>query len=743
MKQFSTVIVSNRLPVNIGRVNGKLTFEPSSGGLATAMSSLENDDQVWVGWPGIADDDLTDAEKDTIIATLEREYNYVPVFLSNEEVQQFYEGYSNDTLWPMFHYFQSLAHHDPAYWQAYQTVNQRFAEVAATYAAADALVWIQDYQLMLTPMQLRELLPEASIGFFLHIPFPSFEIFRLLPERKQLLQGLLGADVIGFHIYDYGRHFLSSCMRLLGLPSSGGFISYDDRQIKVSPYPIGIDFDKFREQLRSRDTKLAIAELDDSYKNEKLLLSIDRLDYSKGIPERLEAFRLLLEQRPEHHGKIKLLMIAVPSRTNVETYMQLRDDIERTVSRINGTFGTVGWAPISYQFQNRPFHEIVALFARADIALVTPIRDGMNLVAKEYVASKKRRNGVLILSEMTGAMDEMPEALSINPNDTESIAQAIHHALTMPGREQRRRLKAMQERIKVSTVQNWGKEFMNDLEIAAGRHDQFMKKQLSPSQQVRIVTRSRNAASRLIILDYDGTLKSFVNTPRALAATPSLRLRRIIKRLSEQPNTTVAIVSGRPKKALSRWFIGLNIILAAEHGAWTRYDRKWEHIDSTFHKHKKRLKSILQQYVDKTKGAEIEEKDYSLVWHHTNVEPELAYTRAASLKHELTDQLMDEDISVHSGRNILEIKPGNVSKAKVVAELMRRFPSEFVLCAGDDYTDEDMFDMLDENAVTIHVGGGDTKALNQLPTVASMVSLLEQLAPEPRLPKLPLPKLPR
>lgn len=729
MSDFTTVIVSNRLPVSVSRKNDELVFETSSGGLATAMSSLEVENKIWVGWPGIDAENLTDDEKSTITEELEKRGCY-PVFLTGKEIELFYEGYANDTLWPLFHYFQSTATYRDEYWTAYESVNKKVADATASVASESARIWIHDYHFMLLPQMLRETASGATIGFFLHIPFPSFEIFRLLPQRKEILKGLLGADVVGFHVYDYAQHFLNSCLRILGISSSNGSLDVDGRMVKASAYPIGIDYDKFRAQLKTRETKVAFEKLEESYRHQKLILSIDRLDYSKGIPERLEAFRQFLEMYPDYHGKVKLLMIAVPSRTGVKAYQELRDEIEMTVSRINGTFGTVNWAPISYQFQNRPFPEIVALYSRADIMLVTPIRDGMNLVAKEYVASKKRRGGVLILSEMAGAIDEMPESLSINPSNTRSVAEAISTALSMPAREQQQRLSAMQKRLNIASVQNWGKEFMQDLDDAAKREG-ISKKQLAPTQRQRVITRYRTAKHRLIILDYDGTLRGFVKTPSPIAAAPTLRIRRVLKQLTDQPNTTVAIVSGRPKRALSSWFVGLPVLLAAEHGAWKKYDRKWRQVESDFKKDKKRIRSVMEKYTGRTEGSVIEEKDHALVWHYTNVEPDIAYKRASELYRELNDELESDDVTVNEGRNIVEVKPSFISKSNVVHELKQLYPSDFILCAGDDYTDEDMFHELhnDETAITFKVGSGETSARYALKNPSQLLKVLEDLKP--------------
>lgn len=749
MRLYNQVIVSNRLPISAVRSeSGAIEFVSSSGGLATAMSSLEDTDQTWVGWCGIPSDDLTKAEKAQITEKF-AEGGCVPVFLAAREIELYYEGYSNDTIWPLFHYFQSLARYRDEYWKAYEKVNKAFLKTILQVTDPKARVWIHDYHLMLLPQLVRVKLPAATVGFFLHIPFPSFEIFRLLPQRKEILAGLLGANIVGFHTYDYGRHFISSCVRLLGATASGRAIDHNGITTQIATYPIGVDYDKFRAQLSAPETKKALAGLDASYKHQKLILSVDRLDYSKGIPERLEAFRLLLEEHPQYRGKVTLLMIAVPSRTEVDAYRSLRDEIEKTVSRINGTYGTVNWAPISYQFQNRPFAEVVALYARADVMLVTPIRDGMNLVAKEYVAAKKRRAGVLILSEMAGAIDELAEAITINPNDSRSIMEAIRRGIEMPVAKQNERLKHMQKRIKNATVQQWASTVIDDLKKVSQDHARGQKF-LTALHASQLRAQYARAQQKLIILDYDGTLKNHLRTPSILAATPGFRILRILHQLTEQPNTTVVIVSGRPRAALRRWFFGLqNIKLVAEHGAWTRYDRRWKHIHTDFAKYKKPIRKKMEHYTERTKGAETEDKDYATVWHYVNVEPAVAYKRANELAHELHTLLRDSPVSVHQGKDIIEVKPSMASKGRTVQDIIRMFPADFVLCAGDDYTDEDMFKALNDNAAapitTIKVGSGDTYAQYRVTDTNAMLDLLESFLPTSGLYGLPpqIKKLPR
>jgi trehalose 6-phosphate synthase/phosphatase len=540
-------------------------------------------------------------------------------------------------------------------------------------------------------------------------------------------EGLLGADLIGFHIYDYARHFLSSCLRLLGIPSHQGLLEYDGRTVKADAYPIGIDYGKFTDALQHKETKKSIETIQKSNKHQKLIVSVDRLDYTKGIPERLEAFRLLLEKYPEYIGKVRLLMVEVPSRTEVETYKNLRDTIEQAVSRINGMYGTVDWAPISYQFQNLPFNEIVALFAAADVALVTPIRDGMNLVAKEYLASKQKSPGVLILSEMAGAIDELPEALGINPGDTHLVAEAMHEALEMPKKEQLRRLGVMQRRLRSYTVQAWGEDFMNDLTQAGSARQMQHKKRMSAESRAELTAAFKQASTRLILLDYDGTLRKFVSTPRASAAKPTREVLKLLKKLTNDPKNQVAIVSGRPKKTLQGWFKGIRLTLAAEHGAYTRYDEEWVPVEDDFRPIKKQLRPILEKYVSRTAGSEIEEKDFALVWHYRNVAPELAFVRANELRRELEESLTDDSIGVFSGNKIVEIKPADINKGTIAAELDAVYQPDFVLCAGDDYTDEDMFGELSDSTFTIKIGPGDTKARFQLASIEELLKLLEEL----------------
>lgn len=722
------IIVSNRLPVSVSRQNGKLVFTPSPGGLATAVSSVNTDnaDMVWIGWPGISSDELKPGDRAVIIRKLRRSGCY-PIFMTEAQVANFYEGYSNDTIWPMFHYFQSLAKFKPEYWQAYKEVNELFSKAIINQADGQTLIWVHDYHLMLLPKLLRDSLPSSAIGYFLHIPFPSYEIFRLLPNRQEILEGLLGADLIGFHIHDYARHFLTSTLRIAGQESNHGSIVLSDRLVKVEAFPIGIDYKKFKAATTDLTTLAEIKILQDHYRNKKIIISVDRLDYSKGILKRLEAFERFLNTFPKYHKKVVLVVIAVPSRTEVETYKDLRDMIEKTVSRINGTFASVDWTPISYQFQNLPFNQLVALYAMADVALVTPTRDGMNLVAKEFVASHQKRPGVLILSEMTGAVDELPEATLINPNDIGSMVAAIKTALTMPKWEQRQRLSIMQKRLSRYTVQRWAADFIEQLTQTKSVQPNYQRNVLTSEIRQKIILKCNAAKERLIILDYDGTLHEMVSSPEPRHSSPPKALRRLLQRLAGKPRTKICIMSGRPRDVLESWFGDMNISLIAEHGAWVKDDGEWSQAEFSFQKHKKGLLAIMERFTERTPGAVIEEKEFGLVWHYRNVLPELGHTRSTGLEHELNKATANSALAIYSGHKIIEIKPRSINKGAACLELLAMHPADFIMAIGDDYTDEAMFEVLPDEAYSIKVGIGKTFANYQVAEVDQVLKLLRRI----------------
>lgn len=725
-KNGKLIIASLRLPVRVNKKNGKLVYRQSDGGLATGVSYVsKSSDSVWVGWPGIASDELTQKEKDEITKELKQRGCH-PIFLTQKQVDNYYSGYCNATIWPLFHYFTNMSVHDTDYWDEYKVANLLFSKEIGKLLTSEHQVWIHDYQLMLVPTQLRARHPSAQIGFFLHTTFPSFEIFRLLPEREELLRGLLGADLIGFHTYDYVRHFLSSVQRVLGYESHLGAIKTEDRTIQTDAFPIGIDYKKFAKSSKARAVKKMVNSFALHKEKTKVILAVDRADYSKGIPARLDAYELFLKNNPDYHNKVVLVLLAAPSRENVEAYQDLREDIEQKVSRINGKFSTVDWSPITYFHKSLPLSEVSALYAMADVMLVTPLRDGMNLVAKEFVATKHKQGGVLVLSEMAGVASELPEALQVNPNNTEMVAGAIVQALSMSLAEQKERMKAMQGRISQYTIGKWAEDFLTQLTKSKTKTNGV--KLLTSKNKKQLINEYKSAEKRLILLDYDGTLKEFVSTPSAILARPSVKLAKILKKLTKDPKNNVTIVSGRPKNTLASFFDDTALNLIAEHGGWILNAGKWVSSSLASKKWKKGVMEIVNAYVERTPGAVVEEKDFSIAWHFRRVSPDLAYVRAEQLKMELQSALSDVEIGVFEGNKLIEIKPQRMNKGAIASELMADEQWDFIMTIGDDYTDEDMFAVMPERSYSIKVGSAETKAKYQLPDVPSVVELIKELS---------------
>ncbi|WP_317258936.1 bifunctional alpha,alpha-trehalose-phosphate synthase (UDP-forming)/trehalose-phosphatase [Hymenobacter tibetensis] len=523
-----TIIVSNRLPVKVLRTDDKLSFQPSEGGLATGLGSIyRSGDNVWVGWPGLT---VEGAEEQDLVVEELRANSMSPVFLTKAEFRDYHEGFCNETLWPTFHYFAQYAVFDDATWAAYVAVNEKFCQAVLEQAGPEDTIWVHDYQLLLLPSLLRQARPQATIGFFLHIPFPSQELIRVLPWRKELLQGMLGADLIGFHTFSYMRHFLNAVSQLLGLTNQNGQIETADRTILVDTFPLGIDYDRYATAAVSAPAQEYAHTYREALRGARIILSIDRLDYTKGIAERLRAFELLLERYPEWREYVSLVMVVVPSRDQVETYRRLKEEIDELVGRINAKYCTISWRPVYYFYRSLPLEELAAWYQLADIGLVTPMRDGMNLVAKEFVASKADQSGVLILSERAGAARELADALLINPTDIGQLAEALHVALVMPEEEQRQRMSNMQNLVQQYDVFAWSRLFIERLEYAKHKQLALATAQLDARNAQYLVRDYQQAKQRLLLLDYDGTLVPFLANPQR--ARPDAELLNLLKALT-------------------------------------------------------------------------------------------------------------------------------------------------------------------------------------------------------------------
>ena len=455
------LVVSNRLPVTVKASGDSVEVTPSVGGLATGLRGLhEQQESLWIGWTGV-EGELTPAAEQAMQERLAAQ-RLVAVPMSADEVSVFYGRVSNGVLWPMFHdQLEQLPYHVEG-WETYEAMNARFADVVAACYRPGDVIWIHDYQLLRLPALLRERLPEARIGFFLHIPFPNPEIYFALPTRRWLVEGMLGADVIGFHTRRYRGHFTAVLRRLMGIEAVDEAVSYGGRRVKLGIFPMGIDPAPFAARVASAEVAAETRQLRDE-SDMRLLVGIDRLDYSKGIPRRLLAVERLLTRFPEWRERVRLVQIAVPSREKVAAYQRIRRRVEELVGGINGRFGTHHWAPIRYVYSSVSDTVLSALYRAADVFLVTPLRDGMNLVAKEFVASRTDDDGVLVLSEFAGAADEMTSALLVNPYDVDGMAEAIHAALTMPPEERSARMRTLRERVTTNTAADWAERFLREL----------------------------------------------------------------------------------------------------------------------------------------------------------------------------------------------------------------------------------------------------------------------------------------
>ncbi|GAB3199437.1 trehalose 6-phosphate synthase/phosphatase [Pontibacter aydingkolensis] len=718
------IIVSNRLPVKLQEKEGELQFKTSEGGLATGLGSIyKQDDNLWIGWPGQV---VEEEDKQQQVITELRKESMSPVFLSEAEIKEYYEGFSNETLWPTFHYFTQYAVYDQQNWETYEKVNQKFCDEILKLANPDDTIWVHDYQLLLLPSMLREKLPDSTIGFFQHIPFPSYEVFRLLPWRKELLEGMLGSDLVGFHTYDDMRHFLSSVNRLVGYGSMHGWINTGTRSLLVDSFPMGIDYEKYAQTAASEEVEKRERIYRSNLKANKLIISIDRLDYSKGIPKRLEAFEKFLEKYPEFHDKVTLVMLVVPSRDEVEKYKELKEEVDEMVGRINGKYSHIDWNPIQYFYRSYPLETLSAFYRMADIALVTPMRDGMNLVCKEYVASKHDQTGVLILSEMAGASKELSDALLINPNDINQMVEALHQALVMPVEEQKIHMKSMQESIKRYNIHHWVSMFMDRLSYVKIKQLSMATSYLDNATFQELMHSYASASSRLFFLEYDGALIDYTNRP--LMANPSDELIELLDRLGSDPKNKVVVVSSRDKDNMEDWLGHLNIDIIAEHGVWIKQKSAgWQTVLSLMDDWKSDIRLILELYVDRTPGSFIEEKDYSLVWHYRKVETGLGELRARELVSHLNFLATNSNLQVLDGQMAVEVKAQEINKGKAASYWLGKYPHKFVLAIGDDWGDEDIFKAMPREAYTVKIGNGSSIAKYHLDTCQEARWMLSKL----------------
>ncbi len=723
------IIISNRLPITVQKnIENNIEYIESIGGLSTGLKNIHHQgNSIWIGWPGISTDKLTENERNDINRTLIKDYKCLPVFLSEDEVNLYYHGFCNKTIWPLFHYFQEKTEYDFETWETYKSVNLKFFKTVESIIEKNDIVWVHDYQLMLLPEMIKTKYYSTQVGFFLHIPFPSAEIFRLLIWRNEILTGILGADLIGFHTYDYVRHFLSSARRLLGLEDNLNKIAYENRYVQVNAFPMGIEYKRFFQYCEVHD--IVDNDEDDfvNIGNIKTILSVDRLDYTKGIPQRIKSFGRFLKNYPEYQGKVILILIVAPSRVEVDSYNQLLRQIKEQISEINGRYGTMKWVPILFFFRSFSQEKLIEFYRQTDVLLVTPLRDGMNLVAKEYIASRNDYKGMVVISETAGAASELGEAIIVNANDFNSTAEGIKIALEMPEEEIITRNKRMHERLKRYNVYFWTSEFLNSLNQTVIESINISTQKNAEENIEIIKTEYKKANKRVLFLDYDGTLVGLTSIPEK--AKPDEQIKNLLTKLASDPQNTVVIISGRDRYVLTKWLGDLNLSLIASHGLWLRTEKQdeWRIMIDLDNDWKSSVRTILELYTDRIPGSFIEEKEFSLAWHYRQCDPDIVASKLSEIKDALLSMIQSSTLELINGNKVLEINDSRFNKGYAALNLLQNQECDFIFAVGDDATDEDLFSLLPKNAYTIKIGAGSTNAGYRMKSWRSLRKMLEEL----------------
>jgi trehalose 6-phosphate synthase/phosphatase len=723
MMSHRVLIVANRLPVTVRLASDGVALVPSGGGLATGLRPWhQRSNGIWFGWPGDCLK-MTPATRALVDERLHAA-RMTPVHLSKDQVDGHYYGFANRVLWPLFHYSIDRVPVDAVGWTEYRDVNETFANaVAHEYRPGDN-IWVHDYHLMLLPALLRQRLPEARIGFFLHIPFPSSDVFRVLPRRWEILKGLLGADLIGFHTFGYMRHFMMSLLHVGGIEPDVDRVRVGEREVKVGVFPMGVDALSFATLAQDPGVRARVDAIRREAAGRRIVLGLDRLDYTKGIPRRLEAIAHVLDREPALRDRMRYIQIAVPSRGGVDSYQRFRRDVEETVGRLNGVYGTLQSLPIHYVHQTVSPQELVALYCAADVMLVTPLRDGMNLVAKEFAASRVDEDGVLVLSEFAGAATELQGAVTVNPYDVHALADSIQHGLSMPVEERRARMRALRRRVCEHDVFVWADRFVQQLDAVQPSELPVIRRPPERSLAALLTEMRRTTGVRLL-LDYDGTLVPLARSPEC--AVPDDELLLVLEDLASLPGIQVDIVSGRPREALEQWFGDLPISLWAEHGFWRRPQAgdSWDPAMSLTSDWMTRVRPILDQFAATTPGARVEVKTASMAWHYREAARDFGFRQAHELRLLLGDLLSNQPVEVLEGKKVIEVRLRGVNKGVVAQHIQREAGANVAIVAiGDDRSDDDLFRALPPGAVSVAVGRSAAAARFRLDDYRSVRRLL-------------------
>ncbi|KAI7904460.1 glycosyltransferase family 20-domain-containing protein [Cokeromyces recurvatus] len=751
--------VTHQIPFEISREFGhwKLTNRQGHSAMYGGIKSLDDKwETICIGWTGkivekrmdtemesvntseVDPSSVSKADKETIKRRSLERGRCIPLFLNNESSAGHYYGYCKKLLWPLFNYIiwndATDGRIEKSQWNFYKKVNQRYADlVIAEYQPTDT-IWVHDYHLLLVPSMIRASLPRARIGLFVHSSFPSSEIFRCLPKRQEILKGMLGANLVGFQTYAHARHFISTCTRILGYESSPEGVEYEGHFCYVGTFPIGIDVDAVDRIRNSPDVLPKIKAIADMYPDKKIIVSRDKMDLVQGILQKLAAFEKFLINYPDWRNKVVLIQTTDMMTTTSVSDM---DKVAERVDHINGAYGSLEHLPI-YHYHH-PIHtdEYYALLSTADLALITAVRDGMNTTSLDYIMCQQKKHGPLIVSELTGTAGSMSSALLVNPWDHTSVARAIHDALTMSDDEKLTRHKQLLQHVKSNTTSFWAHSFIKML-----LHTYQLSEQNKYTPKLKLEQLQEHylgAKKRLLCFDYDGTLTEIKNTP--MAAVPSKTMLTYLKQLCKDPKNEVWIISGRDEGTLSNWLGDIDELgLSAEHGSFMRFpgSKRWinliEHLDMNW---KNDVLEIFTYYTERTMGSFIEHKRCAITWHYRLADPVYGAFQAKECQNHLEQAILSKlPIDILVGKKNLEVRPKIVNKGEILKRLLASTMNsyDFVMCCGDDRTDEDMFkvlkkaelpDCLQKFSVLISAEDKKTEALWHLPTVQDMIESMK------------------
>ncbi|XP_011028143.1 PREDICTED: alpha,alpha-trehalose-phosphate synthase [UDP-forming] 5-like isoform X1 [Populus euphratica] len=741
VSQERMIIVGNQLPLRARRSpggSGGWCFSWDEDSLLLQLKDGLGED-VEVIYVGSLKEEIAPSEQEDVAQTLLENFKCVPAFIPPDLFTKFYHGFCKQHLWPLFHYMLPLSpdlggRFDRSLWQAYVSVNKIFADkVMEVISPDDDYVWVHDYHLMVLPTFLRKRFNRVKLGFFLHSPFPSSEIYRTLPVRDELLRALLNSDLIGFHTFDYARHFLSCCSRMLGLSyqSKRGYIGleYYGRTVSIKILPVGIHIGQLQSVLNLPETESKVTELHDRFRGQTVMLGVDDMDIFKGISLKLLAMEQLLTQHPSKRGEVVLVQIANPARGRGRDVQEVQSETRAAVRRINETFGSPGYTPVVLIDRPLQFYERIAYYTIAECCLVTAVRDGMNLIPYEYIICRQGnekldetlglnpsvpRKSMLVVSEFIGCSPSLSGAIRVNPWNIDAVTEAMNSALIVPEPEKQMRHEKHHRYVSTHDVAYWAHSFLQDLERACRDHVRrrcwgigfglgFRVIALDPNFRKlsveHIVSAYKRTKNRAILLDYDGTMI----LPSSISRTPNMEAVGVLNSLCTDPKNVVFLVSGKDRKTLTEWFSSCEKLgIAAEHGYFMRtdHDVAWETCVSVPDFDWKCIADpVMKLYTETTDGSSIETKESALVWNYQYADPDFGSCQAKELLDHLESVLANEPVTVKSGQHIVEVKPQGVNKGLVAERLLEIMKQkgmlpDFVLCIGDDRSDEDMFEVI-------------------------------------------------